>query len=334
MSDTFVSAPDAPELAARVRARDRAAIARALNLVEDRREPARAATSALLDALVDADDATHRVGLTGPPGVGKSTLAGALARGLRARGRTVGVVAIDPSSVASGGALLGDRARMSFDPDDEGVFVRSLATEGHAGGLSWAAPAAAAVLSAAFDIVLVETTGVGQTETDVRHAVDTVVLVIQPGSGDALQFLKAGVMEIPDVLAVNKCDQPQATRALADLRSALATARSAGVQIEASGPAVLGVSAQEPTSGDGLEALLDALDAHRESLGAALASRRADGALAWTLQLFTRLHGDHGVAVLGGPSALSAAARAALADAAPPSACARLSKQYLAHVRA
>src|SRR6185437_15914402 len=139
----------------------------------------------------------HRVGLTGPPGVGKITLASALAAELRKRGHTVGVLAVDPSSRRSGGALLGDRARIDTEPGDQGLFVRSLATGGELGGLARAAPASVLVLAAAYDRVLVETVGVGQSETDIEHVVDTVVFVVQPGSGDALQFLKAGIMEIP-----------------------------------------------------------------------------------------------------------------------------------------
>ena len=147
-----------------------------------------------------------RIGITGPPGVGKSTLVSALAKAVRQSGRTVGVLAVDPSSPRSGGALLGDRARIDIDPDDTGLFVRSMASGGDLGGLARAAGAAIDVLSSVYDVVLVETTGVGQSETDVEHVTDTVLMVIQPGSGDVLQFLKAGIIEIPDVFAVNKAD--------------------------------------------------------------------------------------------------------------------------------
>ena len=212
---------DPSEDARHVMSSDKAAVSRALNLVEDRRLESHARVAALLAALKDAPKAAggHRVGLTGPPGVGKSTLTSALARSVRRRGRTVGVVAVDPSSIRSGGSLLGDRARMSFDPTDAGLFVRSLATAGEVGGLAYAANSAVRVLAAAYDMVVVETTGVGQSEVDVVDVADTVVLVIQPGSGDVLQFLKAGIMEIPDILVVNKADQEElARRAVADLR--------------------------------------------------------------------------------------------------------------------
>ncbi|MET0390230.1 MAG: GTP-binding protein, partial [Polyangiales bacterium] len=190
--------PSDAELPSRVGRAEKIAVAAALNLIEDRRPSALPRIEALLHALAAEKPADfgQRVGLTGPPGVGKSTLTAALARKYRELGRSVGVLAVDPSSTRSGGALLGDRARMSFDPEDTGLFVRSLATAGEAGGLAHAANAAVEVLATAYDRVLVETTGVGQTETDVEHVVDTVCLVIQPGSGDVLQFIKAGIMEI------------------------------------------------------------------------------------------------------------------------------------------
>src|ERR1700733_6665038 len=225
---------DIDDLAARVLAKERAAIAEALNLTEDRRAPARAQVAVLLSRLraSGAIDRAHRVGVTGPPGVGKSTLVSALVRAIRAGGpaKSVGVLAVDPSSIRSGGALLGDRMRIAPDPDDAGGFVRSLATAGEPGGPARSVPLGVLVLSAAFDVTLVETVGVGQTETDVGHVVDAVAFVVQPGSGDALQFLKAGIMEVPDVLVVNKADQADlARRAMAELRAALASLRGAGI---------------------------------------------------------------------------------------------------------
>jgi len=290
--------PSLDALAARVATGEKRAVARALDLAEDRRAAGRARLAALLAALARAGghDA-HRVGITGPPGAGKSTLVAALARVLRARGSTVGVLAVDPSSVRSGGALLGDRARMGFDPGDDGLFVRSAATGGEAGGLNFAAHALVAVLAAAYDVVLVETTGVGQTETDVERIVDTVALVVQPGSGDTLQFLKAGVMEIPDVLVVNKADEVAlAARAEADLRSALGSLRGAGVA--AHEVAVLLTSARDRT---GIEEVADALTAHRVALGAeGLAARRREGTVASTVALLLRRHGERGLERLGG----------------------------------
>ena len=332
-----MSRPDAPTepmsaeaiaaLASGVLARRKASVAKALNLVEDRRAGSQRAVGALLRALREgANDASHRVGLTGPPGVGKSTLAAALARTLRERGRSVGVVAVDPSSVRSSGSLLGDRARMGFDPSDDHLFVRSLATGGEAGGLSGAAPAAAQVLAAAYELVLIETTGVGQTETDVRHVADTVVLVVQPGSGDVLQFLKAGIMEIPDLLVVNKADSGRlAERATSDLRSALASIQAAGLT------QAVPILATSATEGRGLEDLADALQAQRVA-ATDLAGRRRRGEVAWALQLFRRLHGRHGVETLGGDAALEAAIDDELDAEAPPTICAHLSERYLAQV--
>ncbi len=321
------------DLAAKVMAADKAAVAQALNLVEDRRAEAHDRVAALLDALRGSDRAArgHRVGLTGPPGVGKSTLAAVVARELRARGRTVGVVAIDPSSVRSGGALLGDRARMSFDPADQGVFIRSFATAGDPGGLSWAANAAVRVLAAAYDVVLVETTGVGQTETDVEHVADTVALVVQPGSGDVLQFLKAGIMEIPDVLVVNKADQVElARRTVADLRGALHNVRAAGV-LGGEVP-IVSTSARDVT---GVGELVDVFDAHRAALeDEGLGARRLGGAVAWASALFRRAHGEHGVATMGGPEALRARLAEGLRSGTSPVALSQaLGAEYLETVR-
>ncbi len=294
-------------IAAGVRAGERVAVARALNLVEDRRLEARPRIAALLRALGSGRPEGHRIGLTGPPGVGKSTLASTLAATLRRRGYTVGVLAVDPSSRRSGGALLGDRARIDTDPEDQGLFVRSLATAGELGGLARAAPAAVMVLAAAFDRVVVETVGVGQSETDVEHVVDTVVFVVQPGSGDALQFLKAGIMEIPDVLVVNKADMGEAaTRARAELVGVLRVARSAGLpSAPQDGGDVVLVSA---TRRDGIDRLVDTIDRHREALlaGGALVERRVRGQVEWGLRELLRRVGDEGVAREGGLAAARA----------------------------
>ncbi len=323
---------EAGDDARRVMAADKAAVSRALNVVEDRRPESHTRVAELLAALKDAPKAAegHRVGLTGPPGVGKSTLTSALARGLRQRGRTVGVVAIDPSSVRSGGSLLGDRARMSFDPTDGGLFVRSLATAGEVGGLAYAANSAVRVLAAAYDVVVIETTGVGQSEIDIMHVADTVALVIQPGSGDVLQFLKAGIMEIPDVLVVNKADHEElAKRAVTDLRGALRTAQAVGAGSASSGweTPIVPTSA---TKGTGIDALIDALDDHREFLGAALFDRRRRGEVQWVLELFRRKHGEHGVSTLGGPSKLRSRAERDLDGGQTPlRLCEQLSREYL-----
>ena len=178
--------------------------------------------AALLAEVARGEPRAHIVGVTGPPGAGKSTLLAALARAWRADGRTVAVLAVDPTSKRSGGALLGDRMRIEADPADRGLFIRSTAAGERLGGLAPATRTAAQALAAAFDVVVIETVGVGQSETEVAEAADTVAVVVQPGSGDVLQFLKAGIMEVPDVLVVTKADLGQvAQRARRDLHAAL-----------------------------------------------------------------------------------------------------------------
>ncbi len=283
-------------LGARLAGGDRAAAPAALNLLETR--TARAEAAALVSAA--GDGAGHVVGVTGPPGVGKSTLLSALLREWRSRGLSVAVLAVDPSSKRSGGALLGDRARIEHDPADRDVFIRSMAAGERLGGLAPATRAASQALANAFDVVVIETVGVGQSETDVAEAADSVVVVVQPGSGDALQFLKAGIMEVPDLLVVTKADVgAPARRAEEDLRVAL---RSLG----AATPVLL-VSSIAPVAG--VDALADALVEHRASLpGDHRVTVRRLGALAD----FVHEHGERGLRALGGRRA----ARRFLADQA------------------
>jgi LAO/AO transport system kinase len=289
-----VSAPDGAAIGARLRERDLTAAPAALNLLENRAPERRADAAALLAEVaperLGGEAPGHVVGVTGPPGAGKSTLLSALAAAWRKAGRTVAVLAVDPSSKRSGGALLGDRARIENDPADRGLFIRSTAAGERLGGLAPATRAAAQALSAAFDVVVIETVGVGQSETDVAQAADTVAVVVQPGSGDALQFLKAGIMEIPDVLVVTKADLGQvAQRARRDLHAAL---RSLG---ERSTP-VVAVSSLPPVAG--FEELVAALDDHRAGLDLAATRTRARrlGALAD----FLAEHGERGLRELGG----------------------------------
>jgi LAO/AO transport system kinase len=296
---------DLEALATRVEAREPAAVARAVSIVEDRRSASEPGIIALLRRLGRGDGLArcHRVGITGPPGVGKSSLVSALALEARARGRTVGILAVDPSSPRSGGALLGDRARIEIDPDDHGLYVRSMASGGDLGGLARAAGAALDVLSAAYDLVLIETTGVGQSETDVEHVADTVVMVVQPGSGDVLQFLKAGIIEIPDIFVVNKADLGElASRARGDLAAALNAVHVGGD----AAPAVVSTSASRKM---GLGELLEALDAHRAALEASgrLAGRRRNATARWALRLCLQRYGDYGAERAGGVRALERA---------------------------
>jgi LAO/AO transport system kinase len=281
------------ELGDRLRARDLSAAPAVLNLVESRTDPDRAQTAELLAAVAPgaAGEAPAQiVGVTGPPGVGKSSLLSHLVSSWRARDRSVAVLAVDPSSRRSGGSLLGDRARIERDPADQRVFIRSTAAGDRLGGLAPATRAAAAALACAFDVVVIETVGVGQSETEVADVADAVAVVVQPGSGDVLQFLKSGIMEIPDVLVVTKADLGRvARRALSDLRSALSA-------LGAVQTPVLAVSSVPPPSG--IEDLVDALDAHQARLD--VVQRRARSRRAHALADFAAEHGDRGVRALGG----------------------------------
>ena len=197
------------DLLARFRAGQRAALARAISIVENRRE----GFQDLLHELHAGVHGARLIGITGPPGAGKSTLTSALIRLLRERGQTVGVVAVDPTSPYTGGALLGDRIRMNDVATDDGVFIRSMATRGALGGLAAATREVVDVVAAfGFDIVLVETVGVGQSELDIAAAADTTVVVLVPESGDSIQTMKAGLMEAADLFVINKADRPGAPR--------------------------------------------------------------------------------------------------------------------------
>ena len=203
-------------------------------MIENRadRDATRALLAEVSPAALGGEPAAHVIGITGPPGAGKSTLLSALVSEWRGRGRTVAVLAVDPSSKRSGGSLLGDRARIDHDPRDDGVLIRSTAAGGRLGGLAAATREAAEALAPAFDVVVIETVGVGQSETDVEDVCDTVAVVVQPASGDVLQFLKAGIMEVPDLLVVTKADLGDvATRSRRDLGQALKAVGSSDVPV-------------------------------------------------------------------------------------------------------
>jgi LAO/AO transport system kinase len=205
-------------LAERIRARDTRALARAISLVED--DDPRGWE--VVRELYPHTGSPGITGLTGPPGAGKSTLIGAMVSRLRARRRTVGVLSIDPSSPFAGGAVLGDRIRMAEHFCDPGVYIRSMATRGALGGLAEAALQAALLMDAAgYDDIILETVGVGQAEVDIVSHADSVVLVLIPGAGDSVQALKAGVMEIPDVIVINKADHPMASTLARQIRGTL-----------------------------------------------------------------------------------------------------------------
>lgn len=295
------------DLAGRLLARERRAVPEALNLVDDRR-PGRAEEALrLLDALERAGSSAPRVGITGAPGAGKSTLLDALVRRLRGRGVTVGIVAVDPSSRVSGGALLGDRVRVRSGAGDPGVFLRSMAARERLGGLADATRASVVILAAVFDRVFVETVGVGQSETDVASLADTVVYVAQPGAGDTLQFMKAGILEHPDVFVVNKADTgPLAERTAHELSAGLALGtRRAGW----SSPVLL-VSARD---GSNVAELEQALDAHRLFLerSGELERRRRRGLEAAVRDALLARYGAYGLERLGGEAALASRLREA-----------------------
>jgi LAO/AO transport system kinase len=241
------------ELALGVRTGDRRALARAVSLVERGGDEA----EELVRDLYPDTGGAYRIGVTGPPGTGKSTLIGALVRHVRGLGRSVGVVTVDPSSPFTKGALLGDRIRLSEHFLDPEVFIRSMGTRGHTGGLAEATLEALIVLDAGGrELLFVETAGVGQSEVAVTGIADTVVLVLMPGSGDSVQALKAGVMEIPDLIALNKSDHAGAAVTLAELRQALSLGGEKGPP----------VFSTEASSGEGVERLWQAIEAHRSAL--------------------------------------------------------------------
>jgi LAO/AO transport system kinase len=286
--------PDPASLGRRLAAGDRSAAPAALNVIEDRSPRGRSATAALLaevaPSALGGEAPGFLVGVTGPPGAGKSSLLSALAAEWRGGGRSVAVLAVDPSSKRSGGSLLGDRARIEHDPRDDGILIRSTAAGTRLGGLAPPTREAAFALTAAFDVVVVETVGVGQSETDVEELCDSTAVVVQPASGDTLQFLKAGIMEVPDVLVVTKADLGDvARRAQRDLRAAL---RSLGVP----DTPVVSVSSLPPPSG--VDQLVSALDEHRASLDLEATRLRARHMAA--LADFTVEHGESALRALGG----------------------------------
>jgi LAO/AO transport system kinase len=298
---TVSRATPVAELVQRARAGEPRAVARLISLVEDRSPQLRDVSAALTPLVGRA----HVVGLTGSPGVGKSTSTSALVTALRAQGRRVGVLAVDPTSPFSGGALLGDRVRMQDHALDEGVFIRSMASRGHLGGLSATAPQALRVLDAAgCDVVLVETVGVGQSEVEIAGLADTTLVLLAPGMGDGIQAAKAGILEIGDVFVVNKADRDGSQSTRRELRSVIAmTDRGDG----AWKPPILLTTA---TTGEGVDEVVAAIADHRAHLeqSGALTERRLARvrreiealALAEVSARFAHLSGDARLDTLAG----------------------------------
>jgi LAO/AO transport system kinase len=300
------AAPD--DLLAAARAGDRGALARLISIIERGGDEARRAGRAAHGLKIDATT----VGITGAPGAGKSTLTSALLETVRAGGEPIAVLAIDPSSPFSGGALLGDRVRMGDHALDDGVFIRSMATRGHLGGLAVAAPEAVRVLAAAgYPWVILETVGVGQVEIDVMGQADTTVVVVTPGWGDAVQANKAGLMEIADVFVVNKADRPGAQEAARDLERMLSMSPASGRR-----PPVLCTTA---TTGMGVSEVWQAVVEHRTHLAASgeLEERRRRRSAEEVTRLVAARLLDRARAVTAGPRAAELAEAVAAGDVDP-----------------
>lgn len=280
----------------------RGSLATALNLLDDRRAESRGAAAELLAALWEQPQANNArlIGLTGPPGVGKSSLTAALIEYWRSIDFRVGVLAVDPSSPISGGALLGDRLRMKTTQEDDGVFVRSLSSRGEFGGLSSEVWPMSVVMLSCFDVVIIETVGVGQREVDIAQVCDTTCFVAQPGSGDSVQFIKAGVLEVPHIVVVNKADMGAvATRTLSEMQAAMTREHPEGDwQVP-----VLSTSA---VRGDGIEELANTIEERHKQLvqKGELQGRRRRYQANWVVKRLENEFGRHGIEQLGGSARL------------------------------
>ena len=291
------------KLATRLVNRERDAVPEALNLIDDARPEQRQRAFDLLQQLEAAPQqkVAKRVGFTGPPGVGKSSLLDAVATRIREKQNSVGIVAVDPSSPRSGGALLGDRFRMRSRASDSGFLFRSMAARDRLGGLADATHASVIILSTVFDWVFVESVGVGQSESDIEAIVDSTVFIAQPGAGDTLQFMKAGVLEVPDIFVVNKADQGAlAERTARELEAAIRLGEAKDSDWQAP---VLLVSARDH---HGIDSLLQQLEAHRNALEKSdtLNSRRQQHHISLTISALEREFGRFGLQQLGGKKAI------------------------------
>ena len=311
---------DVPALVEQATEGNARAVGRLISLVED----ASPSLREVMELLAPRAGHARVIGLTGSPGVGKSTSTSALVAAYRQRGMRVGVLAVDPSSPFSGGALLGDRVRMQDHATDSGVFIRSMASRGHLGGLSWATPQALRVLSAAgCDVVLIETVGVGQAEVEIASLADTTIVLLAPGMGDGIQAAKAGILEVADVFVVNKADREGADAVVRDLRYMQSLGIEAPSQAKVDGKWVAPILKTIAAKGEGIEEVIDAVERHgawMESSGE-LQRRRtrraADEVEAIALTLLRERMGD-----LRGGDALSTLAERVVAGELDPYAAA------------
>jgi LAO/AO transport system kinase len=276
---------------------EKAAVAQALNLLEDKKPSSLAHRVKLVETLsLNAKPERHVIGITGPPGVGKSTLLSRIIPIYRDQKKSIGIITVDPSSKMSGGALLGDRTRISYDPKDTDIFIRSMAAGRHLGGLAWRTRQCLTLFESIYDRIIIETVGVGQSETEIEDVVDTVVCVVQPGSGDVLQFMKAGIMEIPHILVMNKADRKSlAEKSKNDLE---AVASIASTDMEGWNLALSMTSALE---GWGVDALVTAIEKHGFYLNERnISEKRRQNRMKWVHMIFRERFGSFGVDMLGG----------------------------------
>ncbi len=276
---------------------EKTAVAQALNLLEDKKPSSLAHRVKLVETLsLNAKPERHVIGITGPPGVGKSTLLSRIIPIYRDQKKSIGIITVDPSSKMSGGALLGDRTRISYDPKDTDIFIRSMAAGRHLGGLAWRTRQCLTLFESIYDRIIIETVGVGQSETEIEDVVDTVVCVVQPGSGDVLQFMKAGIMEIPHILVMNKADRKSlAEKSKNDLE---AVASIASTDMEGWNLALSMTSALE---GWGLDALVTAIEKHGLYLNERnISEKRRQNRIKWVHMIFRERFGSFGVDMLGG----------------------------------
>jgi LAO/AO transport system kinase len=276
---------------------EKTAVAQALNLLEDKKPSSLARRVKLVETLsLNAKPERHVIGITGPPGVGKSTLLSRIIPIYRDQKKSIGIITVDPSSKMSGGALLGDRTRISYDPKDTDIFIRSMAAGRHLGGLAWRTRQCLTLFESIYDRIIIETVGVGQSETEIEDVVDTVVCVVQPGSGDVLQFMKAGIMEIPHILVMNKADRKSlAEKSKNDLEAvaSIASTDMAGWN--------LALNMTSALEGWGLDALVTAIEKHGFYLNERnISEKRRQNRMKWVHMIFRERFGSFGVDMLGG----------------------------------